>query len=81
MERERGPLATALRYNFGELYTDELRRTPLPRIPVNKGKKKGRSCYCAPALFSPINRKQGTADLQADGALRTRWMPGLLTAR
>jgi hypothetical protein len=35
----------------------ELRRIPIPRTPlnkgkkVNKGKKEDRSCYCAPALY------------------------------
>ena len=29
----------------------ELRRIPIPRTPVNKGKKKGRGRYCAPAPF------------------------------
>jgi hypothetical protein len=27
----------------------ELLRIPLPRTPVNKGRKKGRGCYHAPA--------------------------------
>jgi hypothetical protein len=35
--------------NFVEFYKGEVRRIPIPRTTVNKGKKKGRS-YDAPAL-------------------------------
>jgi hypothetical protein len=32
----------SIKAKFAEPDTDELRRIPLPRTPVNKGKKKGR---------------------------------------
>ena len=32
----------------------ELRRMPLPRTPVNKGKKAGRSCWTPGALAYPM---------------------------
>jgi hypothetical protein len=34
--------------NFSERRQRELRRIPLPRTPVNKGKKKGRSLEISP---------------------------------
>jgi hypothetical protein len=34
--------------NFGELRKNEVRRISIPRTPVNKGRKKGRSCDSAP---------------------------------
>ena len=36
--------------NFSERRRGEVLRIHLPRTPVNKGKRKGRSCY-APALY------------------------------
>src|ERR687890_1937910 len=43
-------LATA---NFLKLRKGEVRRIPIPRTPVNKGKKKGQSFY-APALDNSL---------------------------
>src|SRR5829696_4004451 len=39
--------------NFREYLTCEVRRIPLPRTWVNRGKKKGRGCVLAPALGIP----------------------------
>jgi hypothetical protein len=38
--------------NFRELRNGEVRRMPIPRTRVNKGKREGRGCYYAPALCS-----------------------------
>src|SRR5215208_4218179 len=40
--------------NFGEFYEGEVRRIPIPRTQVNKGKRKGRGCF-APALLSYVS--------------------------
>jgi hypothetical protein len=40
--------------NFSELRACELRRTPLPRTPVNKSKNKGQSFWRTPALQGAI---------------------------
>jgi hypothetical protein len=37
--------------NFREFYKGEVRRIPIPRTPLNKGKKKGRSYYARPFLL------------------------------
>jgi hypothetical protein len=38
------------------LKEDELRRRPLPRITVNKGKREGRGCYApAPLLTKTLS--------------------------
>jgi hypothetical protein len=34
--------------NFAECPKSEVRRISIPRTPVNKGRKNGRSCYYAP---------------------------------
>jgi hypothetical protein len=40
--------------NFSELRKGEVRRITIPRTPLNRAKKKGRSCY-APAQ-EPLGR-------------------------
>src|SRR5215208_1061291 len=41
-----GEIPETPRAFFGEVLTHEVRRTPLPRTRVNKGKKKGRGNRC-----------------------------------
>jgi len=39
------PSEKSAQANFGECSKGEVRRIPIPRTSVNKGKKKGRGCY------------------------------------
>ena len=43
-----------------------LRRTPLPRTPVNRGKEKGRGCYTPAllALFPSLSSQAGRCESQ-----------------
>jgi len=38
------PIIKVLQMDFAEFHQGEVRRIPIPRTPVNKGKRKGRGC-------------------------------------
>jgi hypothetical protein len=52
--------------NFRELRRGEVRRTHIPRTPVNKGKREGPGPLAAPALFLATLFYQSTYSLKVD---------------